>query len=152
MPTQESEEVTPDEYKPNRATRRAKTKSTRATFSLLRDKKPQEKEVVVIVPDGSETPQEMSFLFRSISAKEWDLLVAKYPPTKDQRADGQPFNVDTFPPALLSRVCVDPVLSAEEWQEIWESESWNRGEIGDLYGQAVNLCTTGFSIPFNESA
>jgi hypothetical protein len=49
-------------------------------------------------------------------------------------------------------VCVDPVLTVEEWQEIWTSESWSRGEIGDLYGEAVSLCTSGFNIPFNASA
>jgi hypothetical protein len=148
MPTQdETTEVTTEEYKPNRATRRAKPKSNRATFAQLRSKAPQEKEVVVRLGDD-----EMSFLFRSIGAKEWDLLVSKHPPTNAQRADGNPFNTDTFPPALMARVCVEPVLSSEEWTEIWESDTWSRGEIGDLYAAAVNLCTSGFNIPFSASA
>jgi len=149
MPTQD--EVIPDEqveeYKPNRAARRAKPTSTRATFSRLQNKAPQEKEVVVKTGDT-----EMSFLFRSIGAREWDLLVSKYPPTSAQRAEGQPFNTETFPPALMARVCIEPALSTEEWTQIWESETWSRGEIGDLYSAAVNLCTNGFNIPFSASA
>jgi hypothetical protein len=152
MPTQETEETEAEEFTPNRAARRAKVKSNRATLSMLRSKKPQEKEVAVAFPDGAGGTEDATFLFRSIGAKEWELLVAKYPPTSAQRAEGQPFNTDTFPPALLSRVCVDPALSEEDWVEIWSSPDWNRGEIADLYGEAVALCTAGFNIPFRGSA
>jgi hypothetical protein len=149
MPTQETDE-TPEveEYAPNRATRRAAAKANRATLKALLSKKPREKEVTLTLPGESEP---VTFLFRSIGARDWESLVAKHPPTTAQRAEGQPFNTDTFPPALLSRVCVDPDISEDDWVEIWSSPDWNRGEIADLYGQAVTLCTQGFDIPFSES-
>jgi len=151
MPTQE-EDVT-EETAPNRAARRSKKPAAggRATLDLLRNKSPRQKEITLAIP-GEDGDIEATFLFRSIGAKEWELLVTKHKPTPAQRADGQPFNVDTFPPALLSRVCVDPALTESDWAEIWVSPDWNRGEISDFYQQAVDLCTTGFDIPFNESA
>lgn len=149
MPTQDDTIEAPEEYKPNRAARRAKKPvgPTRATLDLLRNKKPREKEIALTLDED-----EVTFLFRSIGAREWELLVSKHKPTNAQRAEGMAFNTDTFPPALLSRVCVDPAMSEEDWLEIWTSPDWNRGEISDFYQQAVNLCTEGFNIPFNESA
>jgi hypothetical protein len=154
MPTQD-EDTTEDrveEYKPNRAIRRSKKPVVdgRATIDLLRNKRPREKEVSLSIP-GPDGDQEATFLFRSIGAKEWELLVSKHKPTNAQRADGASFNSDTFPPALLARVCVEPEMSEEDWSEIWDSPDWSRGEITDLYGAAVNLCTTGFNIPFSAS-
>jgi hypothetical protein len=114
-------------------------------------KAPQEREVKVFLPVEGGKSEEATLLFRSIGAKEWDSLVKKYPPNHDQRADGQPFNTDTFGPALLARVCVEPEISESDWKEIWDSPDWNRGEVATLYGEAVNLCTTGIDIPFNGS-
>jgi hypothetical protein len=151
MPTQEPEEVEA-EVRPNRAVRRAVAKSNRATLARLLSKAPQEKEVKVLLPVGAGETEESSLLFRSIGAKEWDSLVSKHPPTPDQRADGQPFNTNTFGPALLSRVCIEPEITESDWKEIWDSPDWNRGEVATLYGEAVNLCTTGIDIPFRGSA
>jgi hypothetical protein len=152
MPTQETDETPETEdFVPNRASRRATAKKSRATLKALLSKKPREREITLAFP-GEDGSTELTFLFRSVGAKDWESLVAKHPPTGAQRADGQPFNTDTFPPALLAAVCVDPAISEEDWVEIWTSPDWNRGEISDLYGQAVTLCTQGFDIPFNESA
>jgi hypothetical protein len=157
MPTQEDDiiEATTDTdvYVPNRASRRAKKPAgpQRATLDMLRNKKPREKEVTLPFPTDGGGTEDATFLFRSIGAKEWELLVSKHKPTNAQRADGQPFNTDTFPPALLARVCVDPAMAEEEWSEIWTSPDWNRGEISDFYAHAVNLCTEGFDVPFNGS-
>ena len=154
MPTQEPEEIEAEEFTPNRATRRAAKKSgpQRATLAMLRSKKPREKEVTLNFPTDGGGTEVATFLFRSIGAKEWELLVSKHKPTTEQRADGQAFNPDTFPAALLARVCIDPVITEEEWREIWVSPDWNRGELADFYGEAVGLCMNGFDIPFNASA
>lgn len=157
MPTQEdiqAPEDTVEEYKPNRATRRSKKPEgpQRATLDLLRNKRPREKEVTLNFPADGGGTEAATFLFRSISAKEWELMVSKHKPTSAQRADGQSLNPDTFPPALLARVCVDPPLTESEWSEIWSSDEWNRGELGDFFSAAYALCTEGFDIPFNVSA
>jgi hypothetical protein len=150
MPTQETDETSEavESAPAPRAARRPVALANRATLKKLMSKKPREKEVTLNFP-GEDEP--LTFLFRSIGANEWDALVKQHPPTSSQRADGQPFNTDSFPPALLSRVCAEPDISEEDWNEIWNSPDWNRGEISDLYGEAVTLCTTGFDVPFRGS-
>lgn len=143
MPTQEPT----DEFQPNRATRRAQEKSNRATLKALLGKKLKEREITIKVDD-----EELTLLLRALSSAEWDALMAEHEPTKKQKEDGQQFNIDTFPPALLSRVCVEPAISEADWAEIWASDTWSRGELSDLYGTAVSLCTAGFNIPFIAGA
>jgi hypothetical protein len=123
--------------------------SKRATLDMLRSKRRQEKELTVLLPLGEDgETEEVSFLFQSIGAQEWDRLVSKYPPTTEQRADGSAFNMHTFAPALLAKTCIDPVLTEREWKEIWDSPDWNRGEVVQLYVTAVELCSSGMDIPF----
>lgn len=128
--------------------RKQSSASKRATLDLLRTKKRLEREIIVMLPVEGGKTEEVSFLFQSIGAQEWDRLVGKFPPTADQRANGEPFNMHNFAPALLAQVCVDPVLSEDEWKEIWNSPDWNRGEVVQFYATAVDLCSTGMDIPF----
>jgi len=129
--------------------RRQAAASKRATLDMLRSKKRLEKELSVLLPVGDGKHEEVSFLFQSIGAQEWDRLVAKFPPTSEQKMEGASFNMHTFAPALLSRVCVDPELTEEEWKEIWNSPDWNRGEVVQFYVTAVELCSTGMDVPFS---
>lgn len=126
-----------------------RSKSKRATLDLLKSKRRLEKEVTMLLPVGDGKTEEASFLFASIGAQEWDHLVAKHPPTTEQRSDGAAFNMHTFAPALLARVCVDPELTESDWKEIWDSPDWNRGEVVQFYATAVELCSTGMDVPFS---
>jgi hypothetical protein len=119
----------------------------RATFAAFQSKKRAEREVTLTVND-----EEMTMLFRAIGSSEYDKLIAKCPPTYDQKAQGTTYNIDKFGPQILSKVCVDPDLTVEQWDEIWNSENWNRGEIMQIFLVATELCNRGFDIPFNESA
>ena len=123
--------------------------SKKSMFDLLKNKKPASKVVKVNISDDDGTQQELELKFRAISHVEYDRLQAKYPPTTEQRAQGEPFNIKAFAPALLSRVVNDPDMSEEEWNEIWESPSWSRGECAQLFAEAINICTQGLDIPFN---
>lgn len=113
----------------------------RATFEKLRGKKRAESEFTLSI-----NGEELSFLFRSIGAIEYDRLLTKHKPTTEQRAAGAQFNIDTFAPALLSRVSVEPVMDDTEWGEIWNSPDWNRGELMGLFGHAVDLCNEGLDL------
>lgn len=129
--------------------RKQSAASKRATLDILRSKKKREKELTILLPVDGGTTEEVTFLFQSIGAQEWDRLVAKYPPTSEQRAEGAAFNMHTFAPALLARVCIDPELTEDEWKEIWNSPDWNRGEVIQFFYTAVDLCSTGMDIPFS---
>lgn len=115
----------------------------RATFEALKSKKRAEREFTVVLNEGEDP---VSLLFRAIGAQEYDKLLTRYPPTKEQQAEGASFNQDKFAPALLSRVCVEPVMDEDEWTEIWNSPDWNRGEIGAMFWAAVELCNKGMEL------
>jgi hypothetical protein len=140
MPTQESS-VT--------VRRKQSAQSKRATLEMLRSKKRQEKELNILLPTSDGKKEEVSLLFQSIGAQEWDRLVSKFPPTSEQKLEGAGFNMHTFAPALLAQTCVEPALTEEDWKEIWNSPDWNRGEVVQLYMTAVELCSTGMDIPFS---
>lgn len=116
-------------------------KVKRATLESLRDKKSSKKEVYLVL-----NGEEASFLFKAISAKEYDKLLNVCPPTVDQRANGAIYNINVFAPALLAKVVVEPELSEDEWAEFWVSPEWNRGELMSFFGEAVDLCNTGLSL------
>lgn len=120
--------------------------SKRATLDQMRSKKRAEKDLTVMLND-----KEASFLFRSISAKEYDRMLTDNPPNTDQRAAGTIYNINTFAPALLARVVVEPEISEDEWTEIWNSPDWNRGELMGFFSEAVELCNTGLRLGPTES-
>lgn len=109
----------------------------RATLDDLLGKKPQRMEFTA--PFGADGEM-ISFLFVSIGARKYDALLTKHPPTSEQKVNGNTFNTDTFAPALLAAVCVDPDIDAKGWTDVWTSENWNRGEVTALFWQAVELC------------
>lgn len=125
--------------------------SKRATFDKLLKKPRVQKEVSLNLPSGEDT-EEITFLFRALGAQEYDKLIDKHPPTTEQKLDGAAFNIDTFGPALLAEVCIEPEMSFEEFKTIWDSPDWNRGELMHLYLEAMNLCNSVQpKIPFTVS-
>jgi hypothetical protein len=125
--------------------------SKRATFDRLKNKPRAEREVVLRLPNDEGGHDEMSMLFRAIGSQEYDKLLTKNPPSQEQKADGGSYNVNTFGPALLSRVCIEPDMDQKQWAEIWNSPDWNRGEMMQLFLVAVELCNRGLDIPLSET-
>jgi hypothetical protein len=117
----------------------------RASLDILTSKRQVEKEVTIVVP-GEDGPEEMTLLFRSIGSKEYDRLVTSCPPRADQKREGSSYDIDKFGPELISRVCVDPVMTVEDARAIWNSEHWNRGEVWSLFSSAVEVCTNGLEV------
>jgi hypothetical protein len=122
----------------------------RATFEKLKAKKRAELEFTTKLTTEAGI-EEMSFLYRAIGAQDYDRLLTKYPPTTEQKANGSNYNMNTFAPALLSRVCIEPVLDEAEWAEIWNSAAWNVGELSNLFWSAVELCNRGLDVNPTEA-
>jgi hypothetical protein len=125
----------------------AKAKN-RATYEMLVKKRHLEKEVTIKIPGDDGDLVEVTMLFRAIGAREYDRLLTKHPPSTEQRAQGGSYDINTFGPALISRVCVDPEMNEDECRQIWNSSDWNRGEVMSLFSAAVELCNQGLDIPF----
>lgn len=132
------------------ARRKQSNASKRATVDLLKSKKRATTEFSIYMKDGSDNI-EMTLVFQAIGAAAYDKLVAKHPPKPEQRAEGSSFNMDTFAPALISAVSVEPEISPEDAKEIWNSEEWSRGDLMVLFRNAVELNNRGIDIPFSEN-
>ena len=132
------------------AQREAAKAGNRATFEQLVKKRHLEREVPIKIPGDDGEPVEVTMLFRAIGARDYDRLLGKHPPTTEQRAGGNSYDINTFGPALLAKVCVDPEMSEQEAQTIWNSADWGRGEVMSLFGAAVELCNKGLDIPFTD--
>lgn len=114
--------------------------------------KPARKQTVPITLSGgdkADTVVEMSLV--SLSATAYDKLLAEHPPTKDQKSEGHTYNPDTFAPALIAEVVVDPKLTVEQATAIWTGETWSRGELRDLFMACVDLCSRGLDVPFTPA-
>ena len=97
------------------------------------------------------------FVAISIGSKPWEDLVAKYPPTKEQKREVAKeaglmilqFNPDTFPPVAM-KACLnvsvgvdddgadilDP-LDDDEIYDINNGKDWNAGEVTELFGLCI---------------
>jgi hypothetical protein len=48
------------------------------------------------------------------------------------------WNSDTFPPALIAEAIVEPDLTLEQVQEIYDDPDWSAAELGALLTTAQN--------------
>jgi hypothetical protein len=122
-----------------------------ATFADLVKKKRREAEVVIATVGDDNESLELVLRYRALSAKEFDDLVAKYPPSDKQKREGLNYNPDTLGPALVSAVCIDPLLTYDEAKQLIESPDWSAGEAATLTGEALRVCQTAAGVPFTVS-
>lgn len=126
---------------------KARTGKRIATLADLKSKRAREDVVAIPLGDG----EEVNVRLRALSSRAYDALEAKYPPTKEQREKQAVFDIDLFAPALISACAVEPVLSFEDAQELYESDQWAAGEIGGLFFAAQRLCNSGLDTSFNAA-
>ena len=122
-----------------------------ATFDDLMNKKRRELDVVITTQDEDGYDVELVLRYRALGARAFDELIAKCPPNSKQKLDGLIYNPDTFGPALVSAVCVSPMLTVEQAQTLMESQDWSAGEAGTLSGEAMRLCQVGAGVPFTAA-
>lgn len=112
-----------------------------ATFDMFMSKK-RRVEVLPITLNGDS----VELTFTSCGRIKYDKLLTSCAPTTAQRADGWTYDQEKFAPKLLAQVVTEPVFSEAQWDEIWKSEEWNRGELGDLLNKAVEVCSYGLDL------
>jgi hypothetical protein len=119
---------------------------------LTTKKRPRTSEAVLTMKDEDGEVTELVIKLVAITGKEYDALVAEFPPTRKQRdrafATGQTvsFDIDSFAPELISRCAAEPKIPLDTAKEIWET--WSGGESGGLYMECQRLCQGGLDIPF----
>lgn len=122
-----------------------------ATFDLLLDKTPRTKLIELTVTDDQGKETKVAMKVKALGFKDYDDLVGEHPPNKAQIKDGNQWDPETFPPALLSACAVSPGLTVDEATAIWESDSWSRGELMDVFVALIKLNSDGLNIPFTSN-
>jgi len=120
----------------------------KATFADLQAKPKRTKEVVLMVPDADGDVIEFVITLKAIGSRAYDDLMAKYPPTPEQKKDGATYNPETFGPALIAACSWEPRLTPNEALEIWNSEDWSRGEVMEVFVGCIEVCSRGLDVPF----
>jgi len=133
------------------ARRKQAEKSKADILDLMKSKGRSTLEFTLYLTDDTGTKHEVTLKYQAIGMREYDKLVAKHPPKPEQRAEGSSFDIDTFAPALIAAVCVDPEMSEKDAKDIWNSPAWSRGDLMVLFTKAVNINNRGLDIPFSAN-
>lgn len=113
-------------------------KSTKAEIARL--------EGAVKTADAAVAEASVVLVFQSIGRRRYDELVDAHPPTEQQQEDAKAqggvagYNPTTFLPALISESLLDPALTIEQVNELWDE--WNNAEVLALINAAMEVNTT----------
>ncbi len=89
---------------------------------------------------------EVEFTFRALGAQAWSDLVAAHP----GKADGDAWDPDTLAPALVAASAVDPVMTQDDVDELFEA--LNMGQRQALMDAAWQVNGEATSVPFSLHA
>lgn len=98
----------------------------------------------------------VTFLARDPGRKKFESLITAHPPTDErkkkwkedgefQRQGALQWNDETFVPALISLVYVEPEISFAEAEEL--CDEWGNGEVTKLFTAALQVCNEVTTIP-----
>jgi hypothetical protein len=68
----------------------------------------------------------------------------------EHASDGEPFNPDTFPPALVAACSLDPVMTPTEAADLGDVLTF--GQWDELFGAAWDACREVDGVPFSVLA
>lgn len=128
---------------------KAPKSATQATFASLRSKPRRKLTFPVHTIDEDGQSVELQVTYQAISSTAYDKLLEAHPPKSSERAKGAVYDVDSFAPALISAVSLNPAMTPEQAGEIYNSDEWSGGEIANLFTNALRVCNTGLDVPFN---
>lgn len=84
--------------------------------------------------------EQSTFLFfRALPRPEYEALIKENPPTEEQAEAGEPWNTDTFAPALISASSVDGMPLEDA---VYYLDNWGPAEALDLWNAARSVQNT----------
>ncbi|MFF2522231.1 hypothetical protein [Streptomyces liangshanensis] len=89
---------------------------------------------------------ETEFRFQALGYKMWSDMIAAYP----SKNENERWDPETFPRALISACCVDPVMNGTQVAELFEV--LNEAQRDELAQAAYDVNAEATSIPFSVSA
>lgn len=86
---------------------------------------------------------EVTFTFRALGARAWSDLVAQHPSQNKDEA----WDAETLAPALVAASAIDPVMTREQVDELFEA--LNQAQRDELVGAAWSVNGEATSVPFS---
>jgi len=120
----------------------------RATLDALLNKAKRTDEFTVTLPQKSGEKEIVSFALEAVTGPEYDALVSKCPPNREQAARGMQYDPEEFEPLLASAVIVDPKIEKADWKKVRKLDEWSGGEWASLINRCIALCMQGLDVPF----
>lgn len=120
------------------------------TFDHLKKLSPPTKRVT-FQSDPDDEGSAVTVVIRSIGRKAWSDLLGEYPATAEQRAkvkeilgddaaeDDLGYDVDRFPAAAVSACLVEPKLTVEQVDELFDA--WNLSDSTTLFAAVLEVNT-----------
>lgn len=121
----------------------------RATLDVLLSKSRRKDEFTVDLPQQDGETTAVSFVALAISGPDYDKLVAKCPPTREQAARGNAYDPDDFEPLLMAECVTEPKLTKQDWAKVRKHPDWSGGEWASLFMRVQSLCLAGLNVPFS---
>lgn len=80
--------------------------------------------------------------FKSLGRKAYEALLAEHPGEEDEDdpSKNQMWNAETFPKALVQASLIEPKLTVEEVDTLWDE--WNGNEVTALFYAALDVNTS----------
>lgn len=113
-------------------------KSTKAEIARL--------EGAVKTANAAVAEASVVLVFRSIGRRRYDEMVDEHPPTDEQQEKAKEqggvagYNPATFLPVLISESLIEPLLTLEQVNALWDE--WNNAEVMALINAAIEVNTT----------
>lgn len=111
--------------------------------------KPKTREVFSLYLGSGEEKFEIEMTAEALSMKDYDKLIAKYPPTEAEKAQGLTYELDKFAPALMAACLVDPDLNLNQAKSLWSGENWSRGDVEGLFSKVLRVNHRESTVPFS---
>lgn len=112
--------------------------------------KPKTRETFKIYIGSGDDKSEIELTVEALSMKDYDKLIAKYPPTDEEKLKGLTYELETFAPALISASLTDPDMSLAQAKKLWNSENWSRGDVEGIFTKVLQVNHRESTVPFNK--
>jgi hypothetical protein len=84
--------------------------------------------------------------FKALGRDGLEKLIDKFPATEQQRRDAKKqglaeprWDPEKFPAQILAASAISPRMTVDQAQELWTSDSYNRGELELILGTALTV-------------
>lgn len=105
----------------------------------------------IVAVEAAMKAAEQEFVFKGMGRGRWRKMLADYPPTEDQAAQGAEFDVDEFPFYAMEASLVSPAMTVDQLKEL-NDESLDEVQFSLLWGACLRANLGGSNRPSSEAA